>query len=95
MLRATDDDTVIEQRVRAILERIRQGGDEVLRAITAEIDGRCPESLQVSETEFTEAEAMVSDELQSAIRQAASNISAFHKAQQTPAVDVYTMPGAS
>ncbi len=93
MLRATDDDTVIEQRVRAILERIRQGGDEALRAITTEIDGRCPESLQVSETEFTEAEAMVSDELKSAIRQAASNISSFHKAQQTPAVDVYTMPG--
>ena len=93
MLRATDDDTVIEQRVRAILERIRQGGDEALRAITTEIDGRCPESLQVSETEFAEAETMVSDELKSAIRQAASNISAFHKAQQTPAVDVYTMPG--
>ncbi len=93
MLRATDDDTVIEQRVRAILERIRQGGDEALRAITTEIDGRCPESLQVSETEFAEAETMVSDELKSAIRQAASNISTFHKAQQTPAVDVYTMPG--
>ena len=93
MLRATDDDTVIEQRVRTILERIRQGGDEALRAITTEIDGRCPESLQVSEAEFTEAESSVSDELKSAIRQAASNISAFHKAQQTPAVDVYTMPG--
>ena len=93
MLRATDDDTVIEQRVRTILERIRQGGDEALRAITTEIDGRCPESLQVSEAEFAEAEAMVSDELKSAIRQAASNISTFHKAQQTPAVDVYTMPG--
>ena len=93
MLRATDDDTVIEQRVRAILERIRQGGDEALRAITTEIDGRCPESLQVSEAEFAEAESSVSEELKSAIRQAASNISAFHKAQQTPAVDVYTMPG--
>ena len=93
MLRATDDDTVIEQRVRTILERIRQGGDEALRAITTEIDGRCPESLQVSEAEFAEAESSVSDELKSAIRQAASNISAFHKAQQTPAVDVYTMPG--
>ncbi|MBO5083719.1 MAG: histidinol dehydrogenase [Bacteroidaceae bacterium] len=93
MLRATDDDTVIEQRVRAILERIRQRGDEALRAITTEIDGRCPESLQVSEAEFAEAESLVSEELQSAIRQAASNISAFHKAQQTPAVDVYTMPG--
>ncbi len=93
MLRATDDDTVIEQRVRTILERIRQGGDEALRAITTEIDGRCPESLQVSEAEFAEAESSVSEELKSAIRQAASNISAFHKAQQTPAVDVYTMPG--
>ena len=93
MLRATDDDTVIEQRVRAILERIRQGGDEALRAITTEIDGRCPESLQVSEAEFAEAESSVSEELKSAIRQAASNISAFHKAQQTPSVDVYTMPG--
>ena len=93
MLRSTDDDTVIEQRVRAILERIRQGGDEALRAITTEIDGRCPESLQVSEAEFAEAKSSVSEELKSAIRQAASNISAFHKAQQTPAVDVYTMPG--
>ena len=93
MLRATDDDTVIEQRVCAILERIRQGGDEALRAITTEIDGRCPESLQVAEAEFAEAESLVSEVLKSAIRQAASNISAFHKAQQTPAVDVYTMPG--
>ncbi len=93
MLRATDNDTVIEQRVRTILERIRQGGDEALRAITTEIDGRCPESLQVSEAEFTEAESLVSDELKAAIRQAASNISAFHKAQHTPAADVCTMPG--
>lgn len=93
MLRATDNDTVIEQRVRTILERIRQGGDEALCAITTEIDGRCPESLQVSEAEFTEAESLVSDELKAAIRQAASNISAFHKAQHTPAVDVCTMPG--
>ncbi len=93
MLRATDNDTVIEQRVRTILERIRQGGDEALRAITTEIDGRCPESLQVSEAEFTEAESLVSDELKAAIRQAASNISAFHKAQHTSAADVCTMPG--
>ena len=93
MRRADSDDSIIESRVRTILERIRQGGDEALRAITTEIDGRCPESLQVSEAELSEAEALVSDELKAAIRQAASNISAFHKAQQTPAVDVYTMPG--
>ena len=93
MQRATDDDSVIESRVRTILERVRQGGDEALRAITTEIDGRCPESLQVSEAEFAEAEALVSDELKAAIRQAADNISAFHRAQQVPVVDVHTMPG--
>ena len=91
--RATDEDSVIESRVRTILERVRQGGDEALRAITAEIDGRCPESLQVSEAEFAEAAALVSDELKAAIRQAADNISAFHRAQQVPVVDVHTMPG--
>ena len=93
MQRATDDDSIIESRVRTILDRVRQGGDEALRAITTEIDGRCPESLQVSETEFAEAEALVSDTLKAAIRQAADNISAFHRAQQIPAVDVHTMPG--
>ena len=93
MQRATDEDSVIEGRVRTILDRVRQGGDEALRAITAEIDDRCPESLQVTEVEFDEAEALVSDELKGAIRQASDNISAFHRAQQIPAVDVQTMPG--
>ena len=93
MQRANSDDAVIEGRVRTILERVRQGGDAVLRAITTEIDGRCPESLQVSEAEFAEAEAQVSDELKAAIRQAADNITAFHRAQQAPQTDVYTMPG--
>ena len=91
--RATDEDSVIESRVRTILERVRQGGDEALRAITTEIDGRCPESLQVSEEELAEAATQVSDELKSAIRQAADNVSAFHRAQQVSAVDVHTMPG--
>ena len=93
MQRATDDDSVIESRVRTILDRVCQGGDEALRAITTEIDGRCPESLQVSAAEFAEAEGLVSDELKAAIRQAADNISAFHRAQQVPVVDVQTMPG--
>ena len=93
MQRATDEDSVIEGRVRTILERVRQGGDEALRAITTEIDGRCPESLQVSEAEFAEAVALVGDDLKAAIRQAADNISAFHRAQQVPVVEVHPMPG--
>ena len=93
MQRATDDDSVIENRVRIILERVRQGGDQALRVITTEIDGHCPESLKVSDVEFAEAAMLVSDELKAAIRQAAANISDFHRAQQVSEVDVYTMPG--
>ena len=93
MQRATDDDSVIESRVCTILERIRQGGDEALRAITTEIDGCCPEQLQVTEAEFAEACTQVNDTLKSAIEQAAANITAFHKAQQVAQVDVVTMPG--
>ena len=93
MRRADSDDSLIESRVRGILERIRQGGDEALRAITAEIDGRCPEQLQVTETEFAEACTQVSDTLKAAIGQAAANITAFHKAQQVAQVDVVTMSG--
>ena len=93
MRRADSDDSLIESRVRGILERIRQGGDEALRAITTEIDGRCPEQLQVSEAEFAEACTQVSDTLKAAIGQAAANITAFHKAQQVAQVDVVTMPG--
>lgn len=91
--RVTDEDSVIEERVRNILNRVRQGGDEALRTITTEIDGRCPESLQVSETEFVEAEDLVNEELKVAIRQASANIGAFHRAQQVATVDVHTMPG--
>ena len=36
MQRATDDDSLIESRVRTILERVRQGGDEALRAMEEE-----------------------------------------------------------
>lgn len=93
MQRATDEDKVIESRVRVILDRVRQGGDEALRAITTEIDGRCPKSLQVSDEEFAEAETLVNEELKEAIRQASENIIAFHRAQQVPVVDVHTMSG--
>ena len=38
--RAENDDSVIEGRVRAILERVRAGGDAALADITREVEGR-------------------------------------------------------
>ena len=72
--RAVFDDSLIEGRVRTILARVREGGDDALRAITTEIDGACPDSFFVSEAEFERASTLVIDALKEAIRRAKTNI---------------------
>ena len=91
--RATFDDTLIEGRVRTILERIREGGDGALRTITTEIDGACPASFMVSEEELAAAAAQVPETLKEAIRTAKANIERFHTAELTAPITVETMPG--
>lgn len=93
--RATFDDSVIEERVRTILERIRKGGDAALRAITSEIDGACPASFTVSDKEFAAAAAGVPEPLKQAIRTAKANIEKFHAAEVTTPICVETMPGVT
>ena len=93
--RAEFDDSVIEARVRAILQRVRADGDNALRAITEEIDGACPNEFLVSETEFERASSLVSNELKEAIIQAEGNIERFHKAELPSSFKVETMPGVS
>lgn len=91
--RAVFDDSLIEGRVRTILARVREGGDDALRAITTEIDGACPDSFFVSEAEFERASTLVSDDLKEAIRHAKTNIERFHRAELPSAIEVETMPG--
>ena len=93
--RAEFDDSVIEARVRAILQRVRADGDNALRAITEEIDGACPNEFLVSETEFERASSLVPNELKEAIIQAEGNIERFHKAELPSSFKVETMPGVS
>ena len=90
--RMASDDSAIENRVRAILERVRQGGDAALAEITRELEGR-ELKLAVTAAEIAEASAQVSEELKEAILQAAANITAFHTAQKTEPVESETMPG--
>ncbi len=91
--RATADNSVIEGRVRSILDRVRKGGDAALREITAEIDGSAPESFLVSAEEIRQAGNQVGEDLKRAVAVAASNIRAFHAAQASKPVEVETMPG--
>ena len=83
----------IEDRVRDILRRIEQGGDEALRAISLEIDGQAPESFEISNDQLRQAGRDVDDHLKSAIRLAAENIRTFHAAQLPEPVTMETMPG--
>jgi histidinol dehydrogenase len=91
--RAESDDSVIEGRVRAIVERVRAGGDAALADITREVEGRDVKSFAVSASEIASAEAEVSDAVKEAIARAAANIRAFHSAQKPATVEVETIPG--
>ena len=91
--RQLPDDSVVEQRVAAILERVRKDGDAALKAIATEIEGSCPENFLVSPSEMDAAEAVVPAGLKEAISRAAANIRAFHAAQTAETVKVETMPG--
>lgn len=84
----------VDKVVSDIIQRVRNGGEKALMQLAAEIDGLAvPYDLTVSDTEFAEAEAAVSEPLKNAIRTAADNISAFHRAQLPSEVCVETMPG--
>lgn len=91
--RPADANPVVRERVGAILERVRKGGDEALKAIAAEIDGFVPESFAVSEEAIKEASDAVSAEVKAAIAAAAANIEAFHRAQLPRRIEVETAPG--
>ena len=83
----------VTRTVKKIMSRVRREGDAALKALSQEIDGIEMESLQVSEKEFLEAEAAVSDEVKAAVAEAAENIRAFHEAQRSGVVRLETAPG--
>lgn len=85
----------IARTVKHIIARVRRDGDDALRALSAEIDGIELGDLQVSEAEFEEAAAKVSDSVKIAVAHAISNIAAFHQAQMPKPVKVTTAPGVN
>ena len=83
----------VRARVEAILERVREQGDEALRALSLEIDGRLLDAIEVSEEEIREASARVDEAVKRAVAQAEKNIRAFHQAQRPKEIRVQTAPG--
>ena len=54
--RAEQDNSLIAERVETIVERVREQGDEAIKALAEQIDGVCLSSLKVQEPEFAAAE---------------------------------------
>ncbi len=91
--RAEQDNSLIAERVEAIVARVAAEGDKALYELAEQIDGVKLESLTVSEQEFAEAESAVSDDVKASIENAIRNIKAFHRAQLPAEVRVETQPG--
>jgi len=91
--RAVLDHSVLEERVSAILQEVKERGDEALIDFALKFDKVSISSLLVSEQEFKVAEALVSAQLKEAIKAAAANIHKFHLAQKEEDKHIETMPG--
>ena len=83
----------LEKKVKKILEKVKDGGDKVIKKMTKEFDGVKIKNLLVSEKEIREAIAIVPDELKAAITIAKNNITAFHTLQLQQEQAIETMPG--
>lgn len=87
------DPSEMEPLVEQVFNEVAQKGDEAVAKYTELFDGSVPSGIQVSEQEIADAQSMVPETLQDAIRRAAANIERFHQAQKTDRVKVETMPG--
>lgn len=87
------DTRQLEATVSAILTDVKATGDEALRKYTAQFDKVTLTDIRVSAAEFEAADAILDASLKNAIRQAALNIEAFHRAQVEPVTMIETMPG--
>ncbi|WP_298535223.1 histidinol dehydrogenase [uncultured Algibacter sp.] len=93
--RPTETIANIEAIVNEVLNDVRVNGDVAIKKYTAKFDGVELESNIVTQEEFKNAENLVPEKLQKAIKAAKENIEAFHAAQKTPRVEVETAKGVS
>jgi histidinol dehydrogenase len=95
LARPVQDFSEIEQKVIPILDLVKTGGDEALRALALKFDAIELQDLAFSAQEFENAERLLSEELKTAIGKAYQNIYTFHKAQVQPVEKIETMPGVT
>lgn len=83
----------IEERVLPIIHAVKENGDKALKEFALKFDGVNIKNLLVSESEFQEAQILVSETLKHSIATAKNNIEKFHAAQKEAGNKIETMPG--
>ena len=89
------DVTTLFDTVRTVLDEVREQGDTAVKAYEEKFDKVQLSSLQVSEEEMREADALVAEDLKQAIRTAKANIEKFHASQRFEGKKVETTPGVT
>lgn len=85
----------IDKIVKPIMRKVKRQGDKALRKFALEYDHVEIEKLLVEPAEIKSAKDLVSEKLKSAILQAKDNIEKFHKAQETPDLEMEVMEGVT
>jgi len=93
LLRPAFDTSLLQEKVKTVLNEVKLNGDTAVKKFTQEFDGVSLNDFSVSEKEIGEAAALLSNELKQAIQQAAKNITTFHQQQISNVEVIETMPG--
>ena len=84
----------VTAQTREVIEAVRKGGDEALKALTLRFDQVEVQDLKVSIAEFAEARGALTEAQIAALERAIANVRMFHRAQQLPdRISVETEPG--
>jgi len=87
------DNTTVLQSVQAILDDVKTGGDDAVKALTKKFTGVTLDNFQVAADEISAAANSLPEELKKAIQQARENIEHFHRSQLGNTEKIETMPG--
>jgi histidinol dehydrogenase len=85
-------DAELQSSVRSIVEEVRSGGWDVLRAIAIRLDGEEPRDVEVAPV-AAEARRSLATEQVDAMELAAANVRSFHEASRPADISIETMPG--
>lgn len=91
--RPTKDAQDLAATVAAVLQHVKEEGDQAVMDYERMFDHVELNALAVTEAEFAAAEAQVSAELKAALELAHDNIARFHEAQRYAGIEVETVPG--